>query len=780
MKLIISIVIILSITQIENKALTFVEMNYLYQFGDLDTDQFNYLNPEQLRYIFRMKNNFKTLNSLFAKEAENRSAPDFACLVEWNANKKSRYYIPTPNEYRDIKMTMDFIKSDFPKALMDAKEAYQKLIKERDDMVDKMNKDYKNELKDAEKNNLNLKTALENYKKASKKFDKQEAIKFKIEYDKILNELEIEDLKDKVKRVTEEFTSQKNFLDAKALYKEMDLDFQNSFDQNKGRLKDYLLNCGKLPKDWESNINLYFILLFIEKIKEIRKEYDDEFFPYDNFNFVEYIPTDKISEEKKGKGDDLGEIDRKRWYMFKELWDLFGTLALYQEIDYDWHITMKSTGVLHRDGYKIKIEETGAQQNPPTYSIINTETEKKIEEKIVQGEKFQKNFKALEANKSEMKENKSPKQSILFMYNNKKITCELPKTIAIWSSKEDGLDSQNFGVHECYFKNENGEKILNEKVVVICTHYKSKDDGFESRMNIGNEITKYVNRFHPNDNIVLMGDLNAEIGEIATSLDAIVRRSSKNSQDSFTSYVPNPDLLMKNIKLTSEQTNLVTEIKDLKKIIEESKQVYQAQNYLNAANDKFIDSLEKNQNDLITLSENFERRLASDNLNNNSYNTWEETSSRPTESKIRIKQIDYFNPKFLKFIHEVEKSKKFIGGCFTKFKDLVLENKKNLKHNPLIKEAFILWTNCLRTNIAFEEAKDQLDNLLRSLVEEEKIDYILLRFRNSFEVKKIYEIDNYDKHLEMGCPNEEYSSDHLPTHVTLDIDFEGNMVQTLI
>jgi hypothetical protein len=97
MKLIISIVIILSITQIENKAVSIFEWNFLYQFGDLDTDQFNYLNPEQLRYIFRMKNNFKTLNSSFAKKAESSSVPDFACLVEWNANKKTRYYIPTPN-----------------------------------------------------------------------------------------------------------------------------------------------------------------------------------------------------------------------------------------------------------------------------------------------------------------------------------------------------------------------------------------------------------------------------------------------------------------------------------------------------------------------------------------------------------------------------------------------------------------------------------------------------------------------------------------------------------
>jgi hypothetical protein len=775
MKLIISFTIILSIFQIETQPLTLFEWNFLYQFGDLDTDQFNYLDPELLRYIFRMKNNFRTLNYSFAKDAENRSAPDFACIVEWNANKKSRYYIPTPSEYLDIKHAMAFTKNDFPKELIVAKLAYQKLIKDMDDMVDKINESYKKKLKEAEIAKPELKKALDNYKTASKNLKKQEAIELKKKYDDLLTEMNLEDPKKEIKKATEKFKSTENFVNAKSKYESEDKKYLNSLASNLEALTKYLIEYGNIPKGQVIDENT-ILPFFMKKIGELRKEYDDEFFPYDDFKFTEYIPTDKISKEKKGKGDDLGEFDRKRWYVFNELWSLFETLGLYQEIDYNWHITMKSTGALHRDGDRIEIRKTGAQQIPPTYSVINVESKKEIEEKVVQGEKFQKNFEALEANKSEMKDNKSPKQSILFMYNKEKFACESPKTVAVWSSKEDGLDSQNFVVHECYFKNKEDVNDKSSKVVVICTHYKSKDDGFDSRMAIGNEITKYVNKYHPNDNIVLMGDLNAEIGEIATSLDAKVQRRSQTNKNDLTTYVPNPDMQMRGRKLTEEQSILIQKIKDLNKVVEDSKIKYMTREFMNSANQEFIKSLEENKKTLITLTEEFERNLASGNKNNNSYNTWSETSSLPTESKIRIKQIDYFNPKFLRFIQEEQQSNIDIGGCFTKFTELISKNEKNLKHNPLVKEAFILWTNCLRENVKIEAAKDKLDSLIESLIEEEKIDYILLSFKNRYEVKEVYKIQNYTDHLQRGCPNETFSSDHLPTHVKLEINFSRNFI----
>jgi hypothetical protein len=105
MKLIVAIILVLTISesqqQLEN--LTILEYNFLFQFGDLDTDQFNYLDYLWLGYIHRMKNQQKTMNEFITGENnQGGEVIDVACIVEWNGNVKSRYYIPTQEEFAEV------------------------------------------------------------------------------------------------------------------------------------------------------------------------------------------------------------------------------------------------------------------------------------------------------------------------------------------------------------------------------------------------------------------------------------------------------------------------------------------------------------------------------------------------------------------------------------------------------------------------------------------------------------------------------------------------------
>jgi hypothetical protein len=782
MKLIIALAVLIASAKSKAKEMTVSEINSLYPFGDLDTDQFNYKDSEELLWKYRLpkiigymngppENKYKKLN--FKKS-------DFSCTVEHNANQKSRYYIPTPSQYSELKAIRFLITG-------------KKTLKEFDELA-KISSEI-HELK----NDQELKK--EEYRKNYKELLKKKEIEAKL---KALNLVEKEQIREFLQK---EFPTEKIKLPEDAFedvkYKSLSEDIKTKTETIKGRHLAFINilieeNLKPLTKDQEINtiITKYFKEKLIEEIDKLREFYDDELLPYHyRDTFKEYIPDEKAIKEKwdNPKINEFGDTDDGRWYMYKQIWKELDELFYYKEDLYEWRITPKTTGILHKDGKPALIKHDKENNQ---YSISSLTEPTKSETTSIMPEKkvkFEKGFKLFDKpgipgnQPSKISLNKSPKQSILFVYNKNKFECDEEKTILVWNYKDSAPDSQNFVVHTCYYKNNKNERIIKEKVVFICTHYKSKDDGFESRMNLGNEIIKYVKINHLDDNVILMGDLNAEIDEVATSLRSTIVR--KNKENNYELFVPNP--FIKDIIRFSEKTQTTDasalEIITKKNEIEKIKSGCKNKGYFTCIDNKqIVLDIQKAEDELKVLEKNYNENLSKKYLKEKEskivieneelslpLEIWYESSIDKTESKIRIKEIDYFRVEFMKYIQG--RSKDANDKCFEKFRNKVgtftIGEVKNEDHQKSMKLAFIDWTNCHLRNGSADEGRYK--NLLASLIETEKIDYILLKFKDHFKIVSSYKIDNYDKHLKNGIPNKDYFSDHLPTQINLEIDF-GN------
>jgi hypothetical protein len=769
MKLIAAIILVLTISeaqqQLEN--LTILEYNFLFQFGDLDTDQFNYLNYLWLGYIHRMENQQNTMNEFITGENnQGGKVIDVVCIVEWNGNIMSRYYIPTPEEFDEV---------------MEIK----------------------------------------------KLFDKN---KFIIE----VSNPGMED--------TQPITQITNLA---------------ALDE-----KFFLFPTIEEKEQKEKLINM---------VKAIRLKYKNDNFPYVEYEkFTEFIPTEKKAG-KEGKGHDIGDVDSKRWYMFTQLIEIFQQMKFLNNKEYKWSVTSKTTGVLQREGKEtsVSVNKAGTYVLGKSEILIKEKFYSKKTKKIQDG--LEKASKAVGGYLT----NESPKQAILFMYNKKRLQCEEPKTIAVWSNKDTAPDSQNFVVHVCtligtekkttvenietivlenkiieenneqtYKKNdlpETSEEL--KKIAFICTHFKSKADGFESRMNLGNEIRLYIETKLTGINVVLMGDLNSEISEVATAIGGKISRTKVGEKGTDNKvYYPNETLDQIAGKSTLEKSDDTEKVLNLKEDIFKEKEKYMLHEFLKSEIDTTIKSLESLEEKLEKLEEEIATKDVNKIFENSS--SWIETSSEYTESKIRIKEIDYFNPKFLKLVQNLKGNKEESQNkCFfdhfvkkinpkieepkseepkieepkieePKSEELKSEELKNKEpksketekvdlkdkikaHNTLIKGAFLNWVDCLREIINFssikdqegtdkklkfltldelkaanlEIAKSQLSEILESLTEKEKIDYILVRPVNEVTVTEIRKLANEPELLKFGTPNKTFSSDHLPTCVTIEINF---------
>jgi hypothetical protein len=513
-------------------------------------------------------------------------------------------------------------------------------------------------------------------------------------------------------------------------------------------------------------------------------------------------------------------------------------------------VTSKTTGLLQREGKETKVIADngnyflGDKENPKAYELKGDKTEK-----------IQKGLEKASKAVGGILTNDSPKQAILFMYNKKKMDCKKPKTIAVWSTKDTAPDSQNFVVHVCTLRGsekktteENIETIdlenkinieptskknetskeLPKKIAFICTHFKSKADGFESRMNLGNEIRLYIETELIGINVVLMGDLNSEISEVATAIGGKISRPKVGEENTYNKvYYPNQTLDEIAGKSTSKKSKDTEKVLTLKEDIFKEKEKYMLHDFLKSANEDTIRSLKTLEEKLEKLEEEIATKDVKYKIENPS--SWIETSSEYTESKIRIKEIDYFNPKFLELVqnlkvHSNESQNKCFSDHFVKnfnpeSEKLKSEEPKSEEtkkvdpkhkikaHNNLIKGAFLNWVDCLREIINhylkkdqneadkklkflklaelkaadlelaksqlldLERAKLQLSEILESLTEKEKIDYILVRPVDEVTVINIRKVANEPELLEYGTPNETFSSDHLPTCVKIAIEF---------
>jgi hypothetical protein len=704
------------------------EWNFLYQFGDLDTDQFNYVEQELLRYPLRMENNFRVLNSVFSQAKTNNPIPDVACLVEWNGSEKSRYFVPTRDQFQKVKEVRDFLLAD---------KEFQEMVSKRDNYL---------------KNRSNL-TALKNYKKAEENF---------------LNSQEKEN---------------KEFEDA-----------LNTFNDHKSAILKNFIDDYNYKNDSFDRENIK------DAIQEIREMYGDNLFPFslDAFEFTEFIPEAKASKEKFGNGFDMKGSDNKRWYMFDSFWKLFGDFALFKADNYEWRVTEKSTGVAYKDGEKntsIKFKDETPQQKE--------------------------------------KRKSKPNQSLLFLHNKQKFECSESLTIAL--AKDDkNLEAQNIGVTSCYHIDNSGTNY-SQKLVFIYTHFKSKSDGYDNRMRMGNEIRNYIKINHKEDNVVLMGDLNAEIGEIATALGGEIRRLDTTlNQYSYRRYFQDIEGDKNKNEASKEQKAIVSKIRELEEKMKETKANFAKLNpyvkgnsndYSNARRAQLAMELQYLEEELDLQKDLFSKILPK-GRDVTKENTWYETYYQKTESKIRIKEIDYFKAQYLQFLQTVndidnKEIKKCFNGLFPKMHkineegmknelEIDKDNEKNIQKQNKI--AFINTVVCLQEEIEemsrakmeglehldlkkshfyhdlvhggwvrkgiyhhknifadVDAAQKILDSFLGTLIDTEKIDYILLRFLSDFEIIGVHKIDDYDRYLEVGMPNETFSSDHLPTHVTIKV-----------
>ena len=86
--------------------MTVAEMNLLYQFDDLVSDQFAYQEEKNFDFLTRLKNNVASMNHI-------TKGADFVCFLEWNGNKLSPFYLDTVAELKKLG-NKDELEDDWP------------------------------------------------------------------------------------------------------------------------------------------------------------------------------------------------------------------------------------------------------------------------------------------------------------------------------------------------------------------------------------------------------------------------------------------------------------------------------------------------------------------------------------------------------------------------------------------------------------------------------------------------------------------------------------------
>jgi hypothetical protein len=263
------------------------------------------------------------------------------------------------------------------------------------------------------------------------------------------------------------------------------------------------------------------------------------------------------------------------------------------------------------------------------------------------------------------------------------------------------------------------KKDNNRKFVVICAHFKSKDDGLTSRRKTGHEISQLVKTIRDpeskskaddktnlkysqwlkdlqpfqNAEIILMGDLNAEIDEIAFDLDSNILRYkdqtfnkshdpifkvganslipwfgiTKSPNDTVTSIHQPEDEFQNMLKLYKESLIRLNDIQDIKEVLDQSSKSFaepgnKPQNDPSDTSkenvekfDKLVKGFDKDLSEIELTIKIMEEQLKSllTLKDTPSRMTWIETNNFKTERKIRLKEIDYDNPYYKRILNNL-------------------------------------------------------------------------------------------------------------------------------
>ena len=400
--------------------------------------------------------------------------------------------------------------------------------------------------------------------------------------------------------------------------------------------------------------------------------------------------------------------------------------------------------------------------------------------------------------------------------------------------KKDEAKEEDINKDEAKEEDINKDEVKEEDInksglIFIATHFKSKQEGFSSREKMGKSIKAVVRNIKeklPTWDVILSGDLNAEIEEIAMDLDEPIIRLEDQMKDDYKYtaqkvYAPE-DFAMEALSHRDEALRVVKQFKefteDICKDLNPTQRMKiqgfsldsQNESPIYQKSDEKIDEPYLNTDFLLKEKHSFK-------------NAWIELNNFPTEIKARVKEFDYSEKSFdictrnevIRFSTKKDQYKDFFkaiepfkkSAFYKKMSEMIEEKDKEKGENDTYsmpkginssKDLYKLFLDTkkvwmanrkkaihqyLQAKIKYFGWKASTTNRLdcfHKLFEREKIDFILLKAYNSVYVV-VKKMKNYKEQTEVGFPNKDFSSDHVPTIVefTFDLDttFEiGNSV----
>ena len=391
----------------------------------------------------------------------------------------------------------------------------------------------------------------------------------------------------------------------------------------------------------------------------------------------------------------------------------------------------------------------------------------------------------------------------------------------IYTVKEgESVLTQNFGVYLLKYKDKNikEEDDKNNKfgLIFVATHFKAKMEGYVARQKLARSIKAVVANIKKTLkewDVIVSGDLNAEIGEIAMDFNEPIIRLEDQMADKFTYkpslvFVPNnpekviiPPPLDKN-ELTQFQEYLADIFKNPEL----------------AQNKKLTDlkGIDRYDPTKLEVKEPYTEKKIGEASMTDLKDYWIELNNYPTELKARVKEYDYTehgydkclnteitsnpDPKLTEDINSLKKShmyQKIIDMMGEKDKASILEIIKSGSDNPeSSKKLFAIFlanrkswmekrkiavAKYLQAKIAkigwTPSAHNKGKDCFSDLFEAEKIDFILYKPCNAVIIE-IFILEFVKECLESGFPGKKFSSDHLPSKVKITLDLNKKFDRT--
>jgi hypothetical protein len=378
--------------------------------------------------------------------------------------------------------------------------------------------------------------------------------------------------------------------------------------------------------------------------------------------------------------------------------------------------------------------------------------------------------------------------SLMIVYDKNKfdeVESGLPELFTVEGDKPGSIDNQNVAVRRLKIK---GTDI---KIDLICTHFKSKFDGLNTRVNHGKTINRYIQARRKEDsaiNFLLLGDLNTEIGEIAFDLNAQLFRANDA-----------PTVLDLDYKPYSVYSP-ATYAKALERRINFN------QNQINQFTDwaKTAKGSEGKDKELLATKKTLGKfKQALEAVHDADYKElWVELTKFATQNKVRNGEIDFQRPELREALRQLMLANPDLKSFVDKqIGDWAQNNKESdsfdgyrkwerkrrevefasvtdfigryVKTHPIKNSA----TRSPYISFKIRELKFKLgenmdDYLLRYLVElcmsKHKIDFALLNSYNDAKLVSAKSVSDYWTIMSTGAPNDKFGSDHIPTFLELE------------